>query len=787
MNPRVSGVLPNALRKTLIVLSAAAAQFCFAQVGWSPLWQEYTASPDTHPNIPNFSYAGYRCGDSAIPSGNTFPTGQTVSTFNVKSGYGAKGDGITDDTTSIKNAITAASANGGVVYFPAGTYQISNVIQINGSRVILRGAGQGQTILRFTRSRNAIQGGFWPDSGGLITFGSGFNFQRGVSISPYNLYPNRGGRTIQVDHPQNIRFDQKYIIGIQNDVTDPTAIARMLMGDGEWATTWFNTPEYDAISAGVKGINLFQPIDFTSVNGNIATFRPALRFDMRQRFQPYVASIVDSVNDVGIDNLSVVMQRDYEYFPQDHRYEKGWNGIEFYGVVNGWASNVTITDTDGIGLSVAYGVNITAQYVTVNASAPNRRRHHHAIKLAQANDCLVKNFTVSSKPLHGLSISAYSAGNVFSQGTISEGAFDYHKLLPYENLFTEITIKNDGLVSGTTTAGPMMGCRNVHWNIDGQYSGNLSINEPTWMPSGALVGLRGFPAPATASPLLGNSYARIESTGNVTPTPSNLYLAQYAMRKGLTIPSGGVAVGDVRYLPSGYIPNMSNGVLNAYMTGQDGWTMWEPWVKTYTNPMAKLGRVTTHPDYPGGIQVIQGLGKGTDSRIQRVMDSRWWSTPFTGNETDARMTFDCQGGGQIAMYGSESMQFGYWDAMWTVRGGALLVNGVNVPSVDISIPGVFGEIDKTDWIRIQLRINFRDFNNLGSCSLYYRNLTKRDADFRPVTTVQRVPLLGGIPRPSTWGTLGVFVSDDFCVTNIQPGQYSYIKRAPTGRPGSAGQ
>lgn len=59
--------------------------------------------------------------------------------INVKS-YGAVGDGITDDTTSIQNAINASS--GGIVFFPAGDYKISSTLTINTSGVHLVGEGK---------------------------------------------------------------------------------------------------------------------------------------------------------------------------------------------------------------------------------------------------------------------------------------------------------------------------------------------------------------------------------------------------------------------------------------------------------------------------------------------------------------------------------------------------------------------------------------------------------------------------------------------------------------------
>jgi hypothetical protein len=48
---------------------------------------------------------------------------------NVKD-YGAKGDGTTDDTTSIQNAIESIKNVGGVIYFPAGSYKVTSTLML---------------------------------------------------------------------------------------------------------------------------------------------------------------------------------------------------------------------------------------------------------------------------------------------------------------------------------------------------------------------------------------------------------------------------------------------------------------------------------------------------------------------------------------------------------------------------------------------------------------------------------------------------------------------------------
>lgn len=66
--------------------------------------------------------------------------------YNIRS-YGATGDGTTDDSTAIQNAINAAiGAGGGRVYVPAGVYLINAKLRIVGNYVSFVGGGPASVI-----------------------------------------------------------------------------------------------------------------------------------------------------------------------------------------------------------------------------------------------------------------------------------------------------------------------------------------------------------------------------------------------------------------------------------------------------------------------------------------------------------------------------------------------------------------------------------------------------------------------------------------------------------------
>jgi parallel beta-helix repeat protein len=76
---------------------------------------------------------------------------------NVKADYGATGDGTTDDSTAILQAIDAANtAGGGVVYFPPGTYLCGSDLNRTGILdIYFLGAGQA-SILKAANSSGAV-------------------------------------------------------------------------------------------------------------------------------------------------------------------------------------------------------------------------------------------------------------------------------------------------------------------------------------------------------------------------------------------------------------------------------------------------------------------------------------------------------------------------------------------------------------------------------------------------------------------------------------------------------
>ena len=98
--------------------------------------------------------SGMRGPSLSDPTKTLFVSSETMPTniLDVRTQFGAKGDGYTDDTQAILHAIHAASAQGGspLVYLPPGIYNVSATLPLTGSYGI--GGSGYQTIIRWAGS-----------------------------------------------------------------------------------------------------------------------------------------------------------------------------------------------------------------------------------------------------------------------------------------------------------------------------------------------------------------------------------------------------------------------------------------------------------------------------------------------------------------------------------------------------------------------------------------------------------------------------------------------------------
>lgn len=84
---------------------------------------------------------------------NSNKTNDLLPFISVKS-YGAKGDGVTDDTNAIKSALNdLVPGVGGTIYFPTGTYIISETILIGGN-VTIYGDGVFNSLIKLADNSN---------------------------------------------------------------------------------------------------------------------------------------------------------------------------------------------------------------------------------------------------------------------------------------------------------------------------------------------------------------------------------------------------------------------------------------------------------------------------------------------------------------------------------------------------------------------------------------------------------------------------------------------------------
>lgn len=535
--------MPNFACCYIFIMLCVLGNPLFAQQTAESLWKEYQQSPNTHPNIPNCSFAGVYQGEKPIP---VAPVRANVRDL------GAKGDGTADDTAAFQAAIQQAAGKGAVL-IPAGKYKLSSHL-ILPSKTVLRGEGAEKTTLEFTRPLNQTIGEFkengssrWSWTGGLIWMGppdtweasgkvASFNEQQiqgweywrpGQQLTQVAADAKRGDSVIKVANAKDLKPGQLVLMTWENpsDASLLKHIAGHPSMDGyNWASaTWILPPQYPQWQ---------WPVTIESISGDLVTLAQPLRVDVRPEWSVSLREPGEYVEFAGVENLGIQVPA-----PHEHKHFKcvGWNGVCMNRAYNCWVKDVRIEGAENPVIFTA-AKNCTAEGLTIAGDPQN---HHSVAIRVNSHDNLVQNFEISGmwRVKHGINIEWLSSGNVYSKGRMAKGTFDSHRALSFDLIRTEITLANDADgPGGAGQAGPFVGARVAHWNVRVENSPRKEPGEfvimPLTFPMGAFVGIQGAPVCYGVRDTVKDEKGSILADEGRLPSIPNLYEAQLKLRLG---------------------------------------------------------------------------------------------------------------------------------------------------------------------------------------------------------------------------------------------------------------
>lgn len=395
---------------------------------------------------------------------------------NIKD-FGARGDGVTDDTAAFQRAVAEMPA--GALWIPAGRYCLTGVVEITRSGRVLCGEGPDKTVIVCPRSlqevkplpRKAFGKSRYAFTGGFFTFRGD---DAGGKMADVTRAARRGDRVLTVSSTDGIKTGDRVRLQMNDEGSRLGRHLHAEVMEAAETTRKEMTPMVSWVAA-VKSAR----------DGKIVLDRP-LRLDVRPEWQAEIFSYAPTLSESGLENLRIE-------FPgrpkKPHLLEEGFNAIHFVGASDCWVRNVVICDADN-GVTVGgFSRFCTVEKVVFEAARRKEPAGHHALwATGGSQDCLFQDFEVRTIYLHDLTVEGRANGNVFRRGRGVALNFDHHRNAPYENLFSQIDVGQARRVwtsSGRGDRGPHAGARETFWNVSG--AGNFPP-VPNW-PQMNVVGV----------------------------------------------------------------------------------------------------------------------------------------------------------------------------------------------------------------------------------------------------------------------------------------------------------
>ncbi|MEN2398915.1 glycosyl hydrolase family 28-related protein [Flavobacterium sp. MC2016-06] len=449
--------------------------------------------------LPDFSYAGYHFGETNLPDFQ----GKIINATD----FGVKANDALDDSKALLKAIKAATETEGnvILQLPSGKLILSDILYIERSNFVLRGAGSGENgteiycprpmmylkdpaslaelreyLTTFDKRQREPENNIdlpfsqYAWSGGFIW--TQIPTERVKSyLDKYEPTPNilakvstgnMGEHVIAVSEVKNLKIGDIVELQLFNKdgengeiITDLYKGAKVKPGSHHW-----NFPKLPIVR---------QQVEITKISGSKITIKTPLTISIKPSYQ---AQLVEwkHLNEVGIEHIKFT----FPDIPRvAHHVEPGNNAIFLTRIFNSWVKDITITNADS-GILVEEVANTTIQDIVTDGN----HMAHYTVTLGGVHNILVKNLKIYNKAVHPLSFNTFATKNVYQNCEIfADPVLDQHSGANHQNLFDNITVhfspdKNNSYAlfggGGADYWKPSHGPFSTFWNL------NIKVENP---------------------------------------------------------------------------------------------------------------------------------------------------------------------------------------------------------------------------------------------------------------------------------------------------------------------
>lgn len=382
------------------------------------------------------------------------------------SDYGAIADDALDDSAALLEALAAAHAVEGPVTLelPSGRLIVSEILPINRSNFVLRGAGSGAggTELHFPRPLAAIDrstrleelrtylrkydkrqrepernidelfseyswtGGFiWIQKPSTRAASYLEEFDPPIERLAAIASGQRGQTMMQVDSSSGLRVGDAVQIQWFNRDGEEGALLSEIYGDTDLAigSHHWSFPDRPLVR---------QTTRIVAIDGDRVEIGDPLLHNISAAV-PAQISKWEHLEQVGLEDISITFP-DSSYF--GHHLERGYNGIYVTSVIDGWVRDVQFENADS-GILTYNSANLTIENIRSRGTRPG----HYAIHLGNVHNVLVRDVVIENPVIHSLTFNTQSTKSVYQRATVlNASVLDQHAGANHQNLFDNITL-----------------------------------------------------------------------------------------------------------------------------------------------------------------------------------------------------------------------------------------------------------------------------------------------------------------------------------------------------------